>query len=254
MRDLTLIARQFHEDGFAIIRGLFSRAELADLERQLDDYVQRLVPTLGPGWVYYEDSPAREIKALHNLDQHSEYFRQVRADGRLLEIVKTIFPDGEVIPGGTSFFAKLAQVGSDTPPHQDNTFQFWVPPDALTATIAIDESTPDNGVLTCQRGSHHLGLLPHRQSGVLGFSRTLESAPSLAEYPAVALLMQPGDLALHHINTIHFSSPNRTSQPRRQMGIGYRSSRAKQDEVAYKQYLAAVEALHTEHGKSASGQ
>lgn len=251
MRNHNLIAHQFREDGFAIFRGVFSSAELSEIEWQLQDYIERIVPSLGVGNVYYEDSSIRELKALHNLDQNSSFFRKLQADSRLLEIFTSIFAEEGAIPEGTSFFAKLAHVGSDTPPHQDNTFQYWVPPHAFTATIAIDQSTVDNGVLMCQKGSHCLGLLPHRQSGVMGFSRVLVSSPSLDTYPAVPLLMQPGDLALHHINTIHFSGPNRTHRSRRQIGIGYRSSNARRDESAFRNYLAGVEVLHEQHRKNA---
>ena len=57
--------------------------------------------------------------------------------------------------------------------------------------------------------------------------------------------MEPGDVALHSVNTIHRSGPNQTDRSRRQVGIGYISSRARRDERAWAQYQEDLERLHT---------
>jgi ectoine hydroxylase-related dioxygenase (phytanoyl-CoA dioxygenase family) len=141
------------------------------------------------------------------------------------------------------YFAKAARDGSITPAHQDNGFQHWQPPLAVTLTIAVDRSTPDNGVLTCNRGSHRLGLLPHRQSGVLGFSRCLAEPIDEQRYPPIQLCMEPGDVAIHSVETVHYSGANTSTSPRRQIGIGYRSSVAQRDEASHTRYLQELEAF-----------
>ena len=83
----------------------------------------------------------------------------------------------------------------------------------LFCTIAVDESTPENGALTVQSGSHKIGRLPHCASGVMGFSQTLIEPVSVDDYPEVQLCMQPGDICLHHTNTIHYSGANNSPQP-----------------------------------------
>ena len=45
--------------------------------------------------------------------------------------------------------------------------------------------------MICQRGSHKLGLLSHRSSGVPGFSQTLSEPVSTTDYPEVQCLMNP---------------------------------------------------------------
>jgi phytanoyl-CoA hydroxylase len=247
MLDLDETAKQFHNDGFVVIRRVFSGDEIAELERELQSFIEHMVPTLKVGQVYYEDSPSKPLKALHRIEEHSDYFRLLLTDMRILPVARAIFRLGEIIPEAVSFFAKLADAGSETPPHQDNTFQCWEPPEALTVTIAIDESTSANGVLICHRGSHKLGLLPHRPSGVLGFSRTLVGGVDIEAYPEIQLCMKPGDLAVHHINTIHRSGPNKTSRNRRQLAIGYRSSQAQKNLEGFRQYMQDLEKLH-EHG------
>lgn len=242
--DTDQIASDFHENGFTIVRSLFSLDEIANVECEIQQFVQQIAPRLPAGRIYYEDAPGRPVKAMHGMNEDSEFFTRLMSDERLLTIMQAIWPGGEVVPESVMFFGKPAGDGSETPAHQDNAFQCWDPPLALTATLAIDKSTPQNGALTCQRGSQRVGLLPHRQSGVMGFSRTLISGLPLDRYPEVQLCMQPGDLALHQVNTIHRSGTNRSARSRRQLGIGYRSSLAVRDEAAWQDYQQQVHALH----------
>ncbi|MSO21741.1 MAG: hypothetical protein EXQ58_00500 [Acidobacteria bacterium] len=170
-------------------------------------------------------------------------------DPRILEVVQAIFPGSPILPKAVMFFAKQAESGSVTPAHQHNVFQHWAPPEALAVTLSVDESTPANGPLICLKGSHKLGVLPHRQSGVMGFSRTLDSPVDTQLYPEVPLCMKPGDVALHHINTIHRSESNQSRYHRRQRAISYRSSRAQRDEQSFQRYLKDLDQLHREHSK-----
>jgi hypothetical protein len=72
----------------------------------------------------------------------------------------------------------------------------------------------------------------------------LISPVSTVEYPEVQLCMKPGDLAVHHVETVHRSGPNRTDRSRRQLGLGYRSSLAKANEQAKAQYHKDLQTLH----------
>ncbi|MGI0134307.1 MAG: phytanoyl-CoA dioxygenase family protein [Candidatus Micrarchaeaceae archaeon] len=240
---------QFHSDGFAIIRKVFSNAEVTEILREIERVAEESGPSLPAGRIYYEDRAGRTLKALHTPELESPWLARLQHDQRLIGIVQAIFPDGEVIPTGTAFFAKLAGSGSETPPHQDNVFQYYNPPLALTLTIALDSSDESNGVLICRKGSHKPGVLPHAASHVLGFSQVLAELPPIDKYPEATLMMQPGDISLHHINTVHYSHSNGSTRHRRQYGIGYRSSLAIRDEEAYKAYLHTLDKLHEDSSR-----
>ena len=242
--DLQSISRQFDEDGFAIVRGVFTHDELAALERELEHYTRTIAPTLEPGAVYYEDSPTRPIKSMFRMDKRSGIFRTLLDDARLLDLGRSVYQGADVTLETTMFFGKPAQDGSEAPPHQDNAFQCWEPPEALTFTIAIDASTTDNGVLICQKGSHQLGLLPHRPSGLMGFSQTLIDPVDTAKFPGVELCMEPGDLCLHSVDTVHRSGPNRTDRSRRQMAISCHSSHARQNDESLARNQKLLAMLH----------
>lgn len=245
--DLSAVARVYHEDGFVIIRSFYSAAELREIERSLEMYLCDVAPTLPPGNVYYEQSDPTKVKSAFNMQQQVAFFDRLRNDVRLFQALRAIWPKGDIIPGSVMYFGKPAYDGSAAPVHQDNTFQCWNPPHALTVTIALDEATVENGALFCQRGSHKAGLLPHRQSGVMGFSRTLINDYDKSACPEVQLCMKPGDISLHHVNTIHRSDPNRSAHSRRTIGLGYQSSEARRDEAAWAAYHADLEKLHKQH-------
>jgi len=241
-----VIANEFARDGFSIVRQLLSQSEVAEIDSQLTDFIKHVAPRLNEGEVYYEDSPLRPVKAMHGMNRHSEFFNKLRGHEKILSIIRTIWPEGDIIQEAVSYFGKPARDGSVTPPHQDNYFQHWVPPLALTVTISIDLSTPDNGALIVAGGSHKK-LFPHHPSGVMGFSMTMDDPVDTSQYPEQHLVLQPGDITLHHIMVIHRSEPNRSDHPRRQLAMGYRSSLAKKDELAAARHKRTLEELHEKH-------
>jgi phytanoyl-CoA hydroxylase len=244
--NLQSIARDFDRDGFVVVRDVFTKEQVNQIERELQSYITTVAPTLDAGEVYYEDSARRPVKAMHGLNRHSEFFNNLRSDATLLNILGALWPDGQTIPENVSYFGKPARDGSVTPAHQDNFFQHWEPPLALTVTISIDPSTPRNGALICAKGSHRK-LLPHHYSGVMGFSMTLDDPIDTEQFPEEHLCLQPGDIAIHHIAVIHRSEPNRSDDSRRQLAIGYRSSLAKKNQEAAARHKRMLDELHARH-------
>ena len=240
--DIQSIAQIFHNDGFVVVPALFTPQQLTAIEVQLDRYIKDIVPTLEVGDVFYETS-STSIKSLFRL-QRMSFFARLGADERLLEIVHAIFTEGEVLLDDVGFFGKAARDGSVTPPHQDNGFSFWEPPHVLKASLALDPATLENGVMVCQKGSHKLGVLPHKPSGVEGFSQTMVEPADRDRYPEVPCLMQSGDLTVHHTDTVHRSETNPTDQSRRMLSMVYRSSQAKRNMAGYEKVQCYRKQLH----------
>ncbi len=107
--DTEAVAGQFHEDGFAVARDVFSRDEVDALERALETFIADVAPTLEPGDVYYEDTPDRPIKSMFHMEQHAEAFAAVLTDDRLVNLVRAIYDDPGAAPCSTMFFAKAAR-------------------------------------------------------------------------------------------------------------------------------------------------
>ena len=240
------LAVAYHRDGFVIARQLFSSEEIKEIAENLQQCIDSITPDTEPGKVYFDDSTPKRVKALHRLNEQSPFFQKLIEEPRVLNILKPIWAGDEIISKSVMFFDKPSPGSGETPPHQDNTFNCWIPPLALTVTVAIDETTPENGPLICQAGSHRLGMLAHRFSGSMGFSRLLVDPVDKDQYPSVELCMKPGDVALHHILTIHSANTNHSGRPRRQIGMNYVSSQVEKDSIAFAQYQKDLEDLHAE--------
>ena len=125
------------------------------------------------------------------------------------------------------WFDKPPRVGSPTPPHQDNIFDPFDPPEALTFWVALDEVDEENACLRYVRGSHLGSLREHVDSPSSGFSKLVKDYTDEDRANEVAILLQPGDIAVHHFMTIHRTDPNRSDRHRRGMGFRVKSTRAK---------------------------
>ena len=99
--------------------------------------------------------------------------------------------------------------------------------------------------MICQRGSHKIGVQPHRPSGVAGFSQMLADPLDPELFPEVAVRMEPGDLCLHHTNTVHRSGPNGTDRPRRMVSLIYHSDLIRRNEEACARIAQERERLHS---------
>jgi len=58
------IAKQFNAGGYGIVRAVFSKEEIAEIERQLAVVIRDVVSKLEAGKVYYEDAADKPIKSI----------------------------------------------------------------------------------------------------------------------------------------------------------------------------------------------
>ena len=121
--------------------------------------------------------------------------------------------------------------------------------------MALDTIDDENGCLRYVRGSHLRGIRPHTSSSVLGFSQTIADFGADPNDVAgeVAVHLQPGDVVVHHGNTIHRADPNRSAaRHRRAFAIVYRGHSCRRDEPAHARYRAALETQHAALGVTGS--
>jgi ectoine hydroxylase-related dioxygenase (phytanoyl-CoA dioxygenase family) len=166
--DMERHLQAYRRDGFAIIEGFFSAEEMRLVSAHVQRCLQEMISKAEPGEVYYEDESTRTVRCAFRMHERSAYLRQLMGDPRLLDIIETVLGGAQVIQDGVQLIDKAPLASYEFPYHQDNAYQFWDPPEAVAATLALDESTPENGAITCLRGSHVLEVLPHQPSGVLG--------------------------------------------------------------------------------------
>lgn len=238
------IQEAFLQEGFTVVRGFVPREELKTLQRELSRYIHDVVPQLPPGDAFYQDpSNPETLRQLHRMAQ-DQFFNDYRRHPRWQGLAETLLGE-KAEPDEPEWFNKLPGTEHATPPHQDNFYFQLKPPQVLTMWLALDRIDEKNGCLRYVRGSHRKGRRPHAPTAVLGFSQAVSDYGREDERAEVLVCLEPGDLVVHHGETIHRADANRTTdRQRRAFAIVYRGLSCRVDEEARAAYQESVRAQH----------
>ncbi|MDA1310637.1 MAG: phytanoyl-CoA dioxygenase family protein [Proteobacteria bacterium] len=131
---------------------------------------------------------------------------------------------------GSSFFAKPAGDPGYVSWHQDANYWGLEPHEVLTAWIAFSPSRRENGCMRMIPGSHDTGALDHRDTFAKDnlLTRGQEIAVEVDEARAVDIILEPGEMSLHHVGIVHGSEANASAIPRIGFAIRYIASHVRQ--------------------------
>jgi ectoine hydroxylase-related dioxygenase (phytanoyl-CoA dioxygenase family) len=121
----------------------------------------------------------------------------------------------------SQIFFKPPEGGGPKPAHQDN-FYFG-PTDiegVVTAWIALDDATLENGCLYFGDGTNQGPVYPHFAPENEPFNLQLPSA-ILDKQPMQPAPVRKGGVSFHHGNTFHQSGPNHSNKWRRACALHY---------------------------------
>lgn len=123
----------------------------------------------------------------------------------------------------SSFFAKPANGGHETPWHQDGEYWPIRPLATCTVWIAIDAATLENGCLQVIPGSHKSQKLRKHNSNNAD-NLTLNQELDASEFnraEADPIVLQPGQISLHDVYLVHGSDANHSNHSRRGMTLRF---------------------------------
>ena len=168
-------------------------------------------------------------------------------DARVLDAVEPLIGPNILIWAG-QIFAKPAHSGGFVSWHQDSTYWGLTPPDIVTAWVALTPSTVESGCMRVVPGSHAWGQLDHQDSFADDnlLSRGQEVQVAVDDADAVDIVLQPGEMSLHHVRIVHGSSPNRAALPRFGYAIRYIPTTCRQ---AHARTFAALARGEDTHGQ-----
>ncbi len=136
---------------------------------------------------------------------------------RILDAVEDVLgPD--ILCWSSQFFAKNARDPNYVSWHQDGTYWGLSSPDVVTAWVAFTPSTVASGCMRVVPGTHHQQVAhtdTFAERNLL--SRGQEIAVEVREDQALDVILQPGEMSLHHVLLVHGSKPNAADHRR----IGY---------------------------------
>ncbi|HTM51211.1 MAG TPA: phytanoyl-CoA dioxygenase family protein [Bryobacteraceae bacterium] len=216
-------ALQFERDGYLVMDRVFSETEIAPVSDEIDRLIEgksAYVPERDLVWEPDTDPP--RLRNAFRLHLYHDFFLNFAGSPKITGIL------GELLGHplrlyGSQLFAKPARVGTRVPKHQDMPYWPFDPPELITAWIALDDTSVENGCVRFFAGSHKLGMLPHAPSNVKGNSLGLVDHPGVDALPEHAVEVKRGSVVLHHALTVHRSEPNRSNHSRRGLVYVYMS-------------------------------
>lgn len=137
----------------------------------------------------------------------------------------------DMMAWGVSFFIKEPGDFRVVTWHQDLMYWgFGETSDQVTAWIALTPSTVENGCMRFVAGSHRRRFVPHRDTYAENnmLSRGQEIAVEVDEAEATDIVLEPGQISLHHGMLFHSSGPNPSADRRIGVAIRYVNPSARQ--------------------------
>ena len=234
--------KQFDQDGYLYFPGFLDKIETNQIKSRLDKIVEEGLQDIPTGHIKFENTENKQgVKMIQDLHLYDPLFKNILFESKFSALAAELL--GEKVVGKTvEFFNKPAKIGKATPPHQDGYYFMLTPMSAVTFWISLEEVDKDNGWVSYVKGSHLNGVRTHRKSGTIGFSQEIVDfgTPSDLENEEF-IATNPGDVLVHHALTIHRAAPNTSiNRSRKALGLIYFGESAKEDLVAKKAYIAAL--------------
>ena len=211
----------YRADGFITVENVLSAAELADLRRVTDEFVDRSRAIASHDHIFdLEPNHSADNPRLRRIKSpilHHEVYDATLRHPRILDIVEQLIGEG-VRTNGNKLNMKEPDHGSAVEWHQDWAFYPHTNDDLLAVGVAIDDMTEENGCMLMAPGSHRDALRSHHENGVfVGAVSEPGFQPSRVEKCEV----RAGGISIHHARTLHASTPNHSQKPRRLLLFQY---------------------------------
>ncbi len=210
--------RQYHEDGFVILRGVFSEREMTRIQGECDRLLNHESSLVSPNnlrcrYMPHHESGEPLFEVFDPVNDLSPILHEVCFDTRILSSVESLYGEPAELFKEKLIFKMPGAKGYDL--HQDipQNWPGW-PRSFLTVLLAIDSCHRNNGCTEVYRGYHSDFLSD--DPGVY-----MLPAESVCDSRREFLELEPGDVAIFHGLTPHGSAPNKTTGTRRAFYISY---------------------------------
>ncbi|MEZ5739536.1 MAG: phytanoyl-CoA dioxygenase family protein [Burkholderiaceae bacterium] len=217
----------YRHAGHLTVPGVFAPARMEALIEDIhawgEDFLAAL-PASDRAWYLDGGVKARTVlRKLDNPHAFRESVAELSRDPALVSLVESSIGPGVSVYFSQVFF-KPPEGGGPKPAHQDN-FYFGPskPEGVVTAWIALDDATLENGCLYFGDGTNIGPVYEHFAPPGEPFNLQLAES-LLARQPMMPAPVPRGGVSFHHGNTIHQSGPNHSMHWRRACALHYVSN------------------------------
>jgi hypothetical protein len=211
--DLKTLAAQFERDGFAVVRGLFTPEEVAEIrETFMAQNADGPVEGLSDG--HYQGLEASDPLAFYPrmMHPHNHADKPVgplsmrrMLDPRLYDILSACMDEEPVAAQSMFYFKPPGARGQDL--HQDNFYLRVKPGTCYAMWLAVDDADEGNGGMMVVPGSNVLDIAcPEQADPTVSFTDAHVPVPK--DLVATPVDLKAGDVLFFNGSVIHGSYPN----------------------------------------------
>jgi hypothetical protein len=238
---------QFEDDGYAIVRGLFSAAELAPVIAESERLLARkdLIDfrNLRCRWQNHCQTGECRFDAFDPIIDLSPPIARLARDERLLAVLEQVYGEPACLFKDKLIYKPPGATGYGL--HQDYIAWPNFPRSFVSVVVPLDAATSANGCTVVYPGRHQEVL-----SVADGDYHELPPS-TVDESTAVALELEPGDMALFGEFVPHRSDANNSTEWRRQLYLSYNalSDGGDQRDAHYREFHAWLRKKYAEYDR-----
>jgi ectoine hydroxylase-related dioxygenase (phytanoyl-CoA dioxygenase family) len=214
---------EYWQKGHLTVADVFGAQTIYNAIQDIEEWSRQFLSQLDDDKKNYfleKDIPGQFLRKLDNPVYERKVFRKMASDQTLVDFVEQLIGQGVCIYF-SQIFCKSPLGSSPKCTHQDN---FYFGPDdhngMVTAWIALDESTIDNGCLFFGEETHKGPVYPHIAPAGEPFNLQVP-ADIASEHSMTPAPVPSGGVSFHHGNIFHQSSANQSNTWRRAAAFHY---------------------------------
>jgi ectoine hydroxylase-related dioxygenase (phytanoyl-CoA dioxygenase family) len=217
--DLISHRQRYQQDGYVVVSGLFSTAEVAELtEHYMTLRAGGPLPGDFAGVNAASSDPLQKYPRMIHMHRWDERSLQWLIDERLSHLLTTLLGSEPYAVQTMLYFKPAGARGQAL--HQDQYYLQVQPGTCMAAWLALDRCDEENGCMRVVPGSHTLPLLCTEQADTTqSFTDTTVPVPETMH--AEPVIMNAGDVLFFNGQLIHGSYPNTSQERFRRSLIGH---------------------------------
>lgn len=218
------IQNHFEEHGYYVLEDFLTDAELDACEAEIER-LHRLGAEfkasgddrgksfqLEPYAKTHEQDGLPVLRKIEQTRDYSDVFKDLAKHPKLISVVRELLGD-DLLLFRSTLMLKPANHGSAHSYHQDSAYWPMRPPSLVTVSIALTESTPENGCIKVIPKSHEWGM---QEWGLI--AQDTDDATTQRDdvdtSQAIDVPLKAGSALMFHSLVVHGSGPNRSPNPR----------------------------------------
>ena len=215
---------QYERDGFLLMEDLLTEKEVESLRVRAEEIGSGQRTRIPPQWMREEPDLADaneggprgmdRLRKLEFLAWYDDLYLALAKHPKIVAVVERLLETQHLKLLADEMFMKPPVHGSAKEWHQDAASWPWLVPQAwVTAWLALDDVTPENGALQMVAGSHRLGMVP------VDCIEKLATEDILAQEETVPV--RAGGCIFLHSLSLHATAANATLDRRRAHAMRY---------------------------------